>query len=60
LTQLYPLDTLNKWVVLGWHEYDTTHFNPLIIKYNIYIELSYLHLKRSAYTSSLEPTFKRI
>ena len=45
-------------VGLGWHKCDITHFNSLNIKYNIHIEISSLHPKSNAYTSSLQLTFK--
>ena len=58
LTRPDSIDTLNKRVVLGWQECDTTYFNPLNIKYNIHIEIRSLHPKSNAYTSSFQLTFK--
>ena len=38
---------LNKQVVLGWHECNTTHFNLHNIKYNIHLEINFfLHPKK--------------
>ena len=31
---------------MGWHEYNTTHFNLYNIKYNIHLEIIFLHPKK--------------
>ena len=37
--------------MLNWHERNTTHFNLHNIKYNIHLEIFFLHSKNNIYTS---------